>query len=126
MLQYMFVQGLRNLQPTDEYECRDILTAERNFGQLALAVADIALEAIALPHFDSEKVVIVLLGLPTRGVLSEKYFSYLLEIMKEMWQKRVEAIRGHAFQMDRNVSGLVSKYAYFVSPKALRLSFDDD
>ena len=38
MLQQIFIQGVRNLHPTDECECKDILTAVGNFGQLALKV----------------------------------------------------------------------------------------
>ena len=59
------------MQPTDECECREILTAVENFSQLVLKVADIELEAITLPHFDGEEVVVVLVGFPMGGVLSE-------------------------------------------------------
>ena len=39
--------GGRNLQPVNEYECRDILTVVGNFGQPALEVAVIGLEYVA-------------------------------------------------------------------------------
>jgi len=55
--------GVRNLQPADECKCRGILTAVGNFGQLALKVANVKLETVALSNFDSEKVVTVLLDL---------------------------------------------------------------
>ena len=55
----MFIQELRNLQPDDEYECRDILTVVKNFGQLALEVANIGLKAVALSHFVGEVVVVL-------------------------------------------------------------------
>ena len=44
----------------------------RNFGQLALKVTDVRFEVVALPHFDSKKVVVVLLGLSARGLLSKE------------------------------------------------------
>ena len=58
----MLVQGVRNLQHADECKCRDIFIAAVNFGQLALKVANIGLEAFSLPHFDGEEMVVVLLG----------------------------------------------------------------
>jgi len=66
-----------------------------------LEVADVGLEAITLPHFNGEEVLIVLLGLTARSVLSEERFSYLLEVVEGMWRQRVEPIRGHAFQAGR-------------------------
>jgi len=36
----VLVQGVKNLQPADERECRDVLTAVRDFGELALKKAD--------------------------------------------------------------------------------------
>jgi len=45
MLQQVFVQGVR-LATTDECECRDILTAAGNFGNLALEVTNVGFEAI--------------------------------------------------------------------------------
>jgi len=58
----MLIQGVRNLQPADECECRDIIVVVKNFGWLALTVIDVRLEAVALPHFDDENVVVVLLA----------------------------------------------------------------
>ena len=49
-----------------------------------MKVTDVGLEAITLPHFDGEKMVVVLLGLPARGILSEEHFNYLLEIVERM------------------------------------------
>ena len=49
----MLVQGVRNLRLADEYECRDILSAFENFDQLALEIADIGLEVVALPALGS-------------------------------------------------------------------------
>ena len=85
------------MQLADKYECRDIITAVENFGQLAFEVADVVLEDVALSHFDGEKVV-VLFGLPTRGILSEECFSYLFEVVERTGWQRVEPIQGHIFQ----------------------------
>ena len=71
------------MQPADECECRDPHRM-RKFGQLALEVAEIGLEAIALPHLNGENMVVVLLGLPARSVWSEERSSYLLEVVKRM------------------------------------------
>ena len=78
---------MRNLQPADECECRDILTIVGNFDQLALEVTYVGLEAVALSHFDSEEVVVILFGLLARGVLSEERFGYLLEVVEKMWRR---------------------------------------
>ena len=94
----MLVQRVRNLQPADECECRGILTAAGNFSQLALELNDVGLEAVALPHFYVEDVVVVILGFLTRGVLGGECFDYLLEVVERMSQHGVEPIRGHAFQ----------------------------
>jgi len=51
------------LQPTNECECRDILTVMGYLVPLALEVADVRFEAIALSHFDGEKVVVFSLSL---------------------------------------------------------------
>ena len=71
------------MQSADEREFRYIFTAVGNLGKLALKVADVGLEAVTLPHFNGEKVVIILLGLSVGSVLSED-LSYLLEVAKRM------------------------------------------
>jgi len=92
MLQQVLIQWVRDLQSAGECECKDILTAVGNLGKLALEVADVGFEAITLPHLNEEKVMVVLLGLSLRGVLSEKYFGYLLEVVEGTSQQRVEPI----------------------------------
>ena len=57
MLQKMFVQELRDLQLAEECECRDVLTAVGDLGQLALEVADVRFEVVTLSHLDDEKMV---------------------------------------------------------------------
>ena len=59
---------------------RRLLTAVVDLGQLALEVVDVRFEAVALPHLDDEKMVIVSLSLPARcvlGVNASETFSKL-------------------------------------------------
>ena len=77
MLQEMFVHWVRDLQLADECECRDVLTAVGDLSQLALEVADVGFEVVALPHLDSEKIVVVRLRIPMSCVLGEKRFRHL-------------------------------------------------
>jgi len=71
VIQEMFVQWVRDLQTDDECECKDVLTAVGDLGQLTLKVADVQFEAVVLPHLDGEKVVVVPLSLRARCVLAE-------------------------------------------------------
>ena len=72
------------MQSADECECRDILTAIRDFGQLALEVSNLGLEAVTLPHLNNEKMLIVLLGFPASCVLGEECSCHLFEVVKRM------------------------------------------
>ena len=74
------------MQPADECECGDILTAVGDFGQLVLEVTDVRLDVFTLPHFNAKEVIIVLVSHLARCVLSEKRFGYLLEVVKRMWR----------------------------------------
>ena len=80
------------MQPADECEYKDVLIAVGDFGKLALKVADVGLEAITLPHPDGEEVMVVLLGLPARGILGEERFGYLFEVVERVGQWIVELI----------------------------------
>ena len=68
----MFVQRVRDLQPTNKCECRDVLTAVGELGELAFGEIDVRFEVVVLPHLDGEEVMVVLLGFPARGVLRKK------------------------------------------------------
>jgi len=81
-----------DLQPADECECTYILTTVANLSKLALKVVDVGLEAITMPYLNREELIVVLLGLPVRGILSEKHFGYLLEVVKGIGRQRVEPI----------------------------------
>ena len=72
VLQEAFVQGVSNLQPTDECERRDLFTAIRDFDKWALKEVDVRFEAVSLPHLDREEMMVILLGLLARGVLCKK------------------------------------------------------
>jgi len=86
------------MQAANECEREDILTAIGDFRQLALEVANAGFEAVAMSYLDGEKVVVVPLDLPTRDILSEKRFDYLLEVVERMWWQGVEQIRGYTSQ----------------------------
>ena len=101
MLQQVLVWRVRKLQFAVERECRDIFTVVENLGEVVLKVADVRLDAVALSYFDSEVVVIILLGLPARGVLGEERLSYLLEIVGQTRRQGIKPIRGHTFQTGR-------------------------
>jgi len=92
VLQDMFVQGVRNLQPADECECRDVLTAIGDLGLFALKVANVGFDVVALPHLNSENVVVVLFSLLARCVLGEERLGHLVEVAVRMWRQRVEPI----------------------------------
>ena len=92
MLQKVFVQGVRDLQPADEHDCGDVLITVEDLGQLALKVANIRFKDVALPHVDGEKVVVVLLSLPARCVLGKKHFGHLLKVVERMRRQKVELI----------------------------------
>ena len=62
---------MRNLQPADEFESRNIFITVRDLDELTLKEADVRLEVVTLPYFEREEVMVVLLGLLARGVLSE-------------------------------------------------------
>ena len=78
----------------------DIVRTNENlvFFKCQQEVADLGLETVTLPNLDGEKVMVVPLGLPTRGVLSEKRFSYILEVAGRVWRHGVESIQDHVFQ----------------------------
>ena len=90
---------MRNLQPADERECRDVLIAVENFGKLALEEVDVWFKAIALPHLNGEEMIVILFGLLTRGVLSEKHFGYFLDVAERVGWQRIESIRRYTFQI---------------------------
>jgi len=98
MLKHVLVQWVRDLQPADKCECKDILTAIENLGKQVLEVPDVGFEAINLPHLNREKVIVVLLDLLTKSILNEEHFSYLHEVVKGIERQRVQPIRDHTFQ----------------------------
>ena len=77
----MFVQGVRDLQPADERECGDVLTAVGDLSQLTLEIDNVRFEVVALPHLDKKKVVVVSHILPMRYILGEERFGHLLEVV---------------------------------------------
>ena len=86
MLQKIFVQRMRDLQPANECKCRNIHAIVGDFGQLALKLADVRFEVVTLPHPDGKKMMVIPLTLQVRCVLGEEHFGYLLEVLKRMWK----------------------------------------
>jgi len=86
VLQEEFVQGVSDLQPTDECERRDLFTTIRDFGKLALKEVDVGFEAVSLPHLNREEVMVILLDLLARGVSDKKCFSHLCKVVERVWQ----------------------------------------
>ena len=72
-----------------------------NHGELVLEVVNIRLKVVILSHFDSEEVVIFLLGVLVGGVLGEKHLSYLLKVMERTCWEGIKSIRDHIFQTRR-------------------------
>jgi len=60
-----------DLQPADECECTNILTTVANLSKSALEVVDVGLKTITMPYLNGEELIVVLLGLPVRGVYIE-------------------------------------------------------
>ena len=84
MLQKILLQEARDLQSADEREYGDVLIAIGDLGQLALEVADVRFEVIALPHLDGEKMVVVPFSLSARCVLSGECFRHVLKVVERM------------------------------------------
>jgi len=82
VLQEAFVQGVSNLQPTDECERRDLFTAIRDFDMWDLKEVDVELEDVSLPYLDGEEVMAILLVLLARGILGEECLGHLHEIVR--------------------------------------------
>jgi len=92
VLQVVLIQGVRDLHPANKRECKDVLIIVGDLDQLAVEVADVRFEAAALPHFDSEKMVIVPLSLQARCELGEERLGHLLEIVKILRRQGIEPI----------------------------------
>jgi len=92
---------VRNLQPADERERRDIFTVVGHLGKLVLKGADAQLVAVTGSHFDNEEATFVLLGFSIGGILGEEHLGYLFKVVEQMQRQRVKPIRGHTFQTGR-------------------------
>ena len=78
----MFVEGVGDLQPTDE-ECGSyILVVVIHQDHLTLEVIDIVLEALSGLHLDHKEMIVVLLKLTTRSVLFVEDLPYLFEVLE--------------------------------------------
>ena len=68
-------------QPGDECERVDIFATVVLFDQLILEETDTRLETVGGFHLDKNEVVVVVLELPTGGVLGEKQLGEIVEIV---------------------------------------------
>jgi len=71
-----------NLQPVDECEGINFLRTVENFGELILEEIEVRLEAVSLPLFNGEEVVVVPLSLMAGGILGGERFSHLSEVVE--------------------------------------------
>ena len=76
----MLLEGMGDLQPTDERYDSYILIAVIYQGHFTLEVNDIVLEAIFGLHLDNEEVIVVLPKLMPRSVLVVKDLPHLFEV----------------------------------------------
>ena len=82
-MQEMFVKGVRGSQPADECECRYVLIAIGDVGQLALKVTDVIFEAITLSHYDGKKTVVV----PLNFRRDLYWMRNALETSSKLWRE---------------------------------------
>jgi len=82
MLHQVFVKGVRDLQPPDGRNTNHIVVVVIHQGHIALEITDMVFEALYGLHLDREKVVVVLLKLPSGSVLVIESPPYLFETLK--------------------------------------------
>ena len=70
------------LQPADECEGDNFLPTVGDFDELILKEIEVRLEVFSISHSDREEVVVVSLSLLAGGVLGEKHFSHLSEVVE--------------------------------------------
>jgi len=79
ILHQMFVEGVGDLQPTDEGGNDYILIAVVHQGQLALEIINVALQTLPSFHVDREEVVDVPLKFSPRSKLVVECVGYFME-----------------------------------------------
>jgi len=75
----MFVEGVRDLQPTDEDSSGYILVTAVHQGHLALEVNNMALQTRPSFHLDCEEMVVVPLEFSPRSKLIVECIYYFME-----------------------------------------------
>ena len=76
----VLVEGVSDLQPTDEHCDSYILVAVIYQSHLTLKVIDIMVKALFELHLDREEVIVVLLKLMMQSVLAVEYMPHLFEV----------------------------------------------
>ena len=73
--------------PLIQCERKDLFTANREFGKLALKEVEVEFEVVSLPHLDGKEVMTILLSLMTRGILGKKCFNHLRKVVERVWRQ---------------------------------------
>ena len=69
-------------KPADECESDNFFLTIGDFSELILKEIEVRLEAISLPHYHKEEMVIVPLSLLARDLFCEECFSYLCKVVE--------------------------------------------
>jgi len=94
----MFVKGVGDLQPTDEYSDNHIIIAVIHQGHLALEITDVMFEALLGLYLDREEVIVVLLRLHPGSILVIECLPHLFETSEYVPRERVKTVIGGDFE----------------------------
>jgi len=89
----VFIEGVGDMQLTDERCRRDVFDAVIYQSHLALDITDIVLEALPRLHLDGEEVIVVLLEFVMGSKLIIEGLPHLLEVSKRVAQNRISRRR---------------------------------
>jgi len=94
----MLVEGVSDLQPTDEHSGSHIVVGVIHQGYLALKITDIVFEAPSSLHLDCEKVVTILLELPSKRIIVIESMLHLFESPERLSRECIEPVVGNALE----------------------------
>jgi len=100
MLHQILVKGVDDLQPSDESCCRNVFIAVIYLSHLSLKITDVVLEILLGLHLDGEVVIVVLLEFMLGSELIIEGLPHLLEVSKQVAQKRVEPVGGDPLEAE--------------------------
>ena len=90
------------------------------FGQLALKIVDVRFDVVALPHFNSEKMMVVPLSLSTRCVMREERFEHLFKVVGRSEGREYNQSKVTLFRLEekvRHISRLLRELIIILSKK---------